>query len=137
MLRGPAWAATWGQIKPNIMLSTYLPALLMVALAAGIAVFIFTLTSIVGTQKMTPEKAIPYESGSESEGANHVRLSVKFYLTAILFVVFDIEAVFLYPWASIFRQLGWFGLVEMFSFITGLAVTLVYAWKKGALEWEK
>lgn len=119
------------------MLSTYLPALLMVALATGIAVFIFTLTSIVGSKKMTPEKAIPYESGSESEGANHVRLSVKFYLTAILFVVFDIEAVFLYPWASIFRQLGWFGMVEMFSFIAGLAVTLVYAWKKGALEWEK
>src|SRR5688572_13148879 len=113
------------------MLSTYLPALLMVALATGIAFFIFTLTSIVGTKKMTPEKAIPYESGSESEGANQVRLSVKFYLTAILFVVFDIEAVFLYPWASIFRQLGWFGLVEMFSFIAGLAVTLVYAWKKG------
>lgn len=119
------------------MLSTYLPALLMVALAAGIALFIFTLTSLVGGKKMTPEKAIPYESGSESEGANNVRLSVKFYLTAILFVVFDIEAVFLYPWASIFRQLGWFGFVEMFSFIAGLAVTLVYAWKKGALEWEK
>jgi NADH-quinone oxidoreductase subunit A len=119
------------------MLSTYLPALLMVALATGIAVLIFTLTSVLGTKKMTPEKALPYESGNESDGANHLRLSVKFYLTAILFVVFDIEAVFLYPWASIFRQLGWFGLVEMFSFIAGLAITLVYAWKKGALEWEK
>ncbi|HEX7477726.1 MAG TPA: NADH-quinone oxidoreductase subunit A [Polyangiales bacterium] len=119
------------------MLSTYLPALLMLIVAIVFAVAIFTLTSVLGTKNMTPEKAIPYESGSESTGANQVRLSVKFYLTAILFVVFDIEAVFLYPWASIFRQLGWFGMVEMFAFIGSLAVTLLYAWKKGALEWEK
>jgi NADH-quinone oxidoreductase subunit A len=119
------------------MLSTYLPAFIMLIIASGFAVAIFTLTSVLGTKNMTPEKAIPYESGSESEGANHVRLSVKFYLTAILFVVFDIEAVFLYPWAAIFRQLGWFGLLEMFAFITVLGITLVYAWKKGALEWEK
>jgi NADH-quinone oxidoreductase subunit A len=119
------------------MLSTYLPALFMLFVATAFTLVIFTLTSVLGTKKMTPEKAIPYESGSESDGANHVRLSVKFYLTAILFVVFDIEAVFLYPWAAIFRQLGWFGLLEMFAFITVLGVTLVYAWKKGALEWEK
>ena len=119
------------------MLSTYLPALIMLIIATVFAVAIFTLTSVLGTKKMTPEKAIPYESGSDSEGANHVRLSVKFYLTAILFVVFDIEAVFLYPWAAVFRQLGWFGLLEMFAFITVLGITLVYAWKKVALEWEK
>jgi NADH-quinone oxidoreductase subunit A len=118
------------------MLSTYLPALLMLLVATVLAVALFTLTSVLGTKNMTPEKAMPYESGSDSDGANYVRLSVKFYLTAILFVVFDIEAVFLYPWAAIFRQLGWFGLVEMFSFIVVLAITLVYAWKKGALEWE-
>ena len=86
---------------------------------------------------MTPEKAEPYEAGSPSVGANEIRLSVKFYLTAILFVVFDIEAVFLFPWASIFRQLGLAGLVEMTLFIVVLTVTLVYAWRKGALEWEK
>ena len=85
----------------------------------------------------TPEKAMPYEAGSESLGANEIRLSVKFYLTAILFVVFDIEAVFLYPWAAQFRELGWFGLVEMLLFLVVLSVTLVYAWKKGALEWER
>ena len=119
------------------MLSTYLPALFMLLVATAFTVLLFTLTSVLGTKKMTPEKAIPYESGSESDGANHIRLSVKFYLTAILFVVFDIEAVFLYPWAAIFRQLGWFGLLEMFAFIAVLGVTLVYAWKKGALEWEK
>lgn len=119
------------------MVSTYLPAFLMLFVAVAFAVVIFTLTSVLGKKHMTPEKAIPYESGSESEGANDVRPSVKFYLTAILFVVFDIEAVFLFPWAAIFRQLGWFGLMEMFVFITILVVTLVYAVKKGALEWER
>ena len=88
------------------MLNTYLPAMLMFLVATVFTVLIFTLTSVLGTKHMTPEKAIPYESGSESEGANHVRLSVKFYLTAILFVVFDIEAAFFYPWAVNFRQLS-------------------------------
>jgi NADH-quinone oxidoreductase subunit A len=119
------------------MYEAYLPVFLMLAVAVVFAVLIFTLTSTLGTKKMTPEKAMPYEAGSESVGANEIRLSVKFYLTAILFVVFDIEAVFLFPWASIFRDLGWFGLVEMTAFIVILAITLVYAWKKGALEWEK
>lgn len=119
------------------MFEVYLPALLMLVVAAVLAIALFTLTSVLGTKKMTPEKAMPYESGMDSTGANDVRLSVKFYLTAILFVVFDIEAVFLFPWASIFRELAWVGLVEMFAFITILGVTLLYAWKKGALEWEK
>ena len=98
----------------------------------------FTLATIFGPKGVDSEgKMAPYESGSESDGARHLRLSVKFYLTAILFVVFDIEAVFLYPWASRFRDFGWFGLAEMSLFITVLVVTLVYAWKKGALEWER
>ena len=119
------------------MLEVYLPALLMLIVGALLATLLFTLTSILGKKNMTPEKAIPYESGMETSGANAVKLSVKFYLTAILFVVFDIEAVFLFPWSSIFRELGWFGLVEMFAFIVILGMTLLYAWKKGALEWEK
>jgi NADH-quinone oxidoreductase subunit A len=80
---------------------------------------------------------IPYECGSESSGGRHVRLSVKFYLTAILFVVFDIEAVFIYPWATQFRSLGWPGFATMSSFVVLLVVALLYVWKKGALEWEK
>jgi NADH-quinone oxidoreductase subunit A len=107
----------------------------MLAVAVIFATLIFTLTSSLGTRD--DAEGHPVRGGSESDGANYVRLSVKFYLTAILFVVFDIEAVFLYPWAAIFRQLGWFGLLEMFAFIAVLAITLVYAWKKGALEWEK
>jgi NADH-quinone oxidoreductase subunit A len=119
------------------MLATYLPALMMLGVATFLAVALFTLTSSLGTKNMTAEKAMPYEAGSDSDGANEIRLSVKFYLTAILFVVFDIEAVFLFPWAAIFRTLGWFGLLEMTAFILILAVTLIYAWKKGALEWER
>jgi NADH-quinone oxidoreductase subunit A len=118
------------------MFSAYLPVFLMLGVAALVAIGVFTLTTLLGPKNMTPEKAIPYESGSETTGARHIRLSVKFYLTAILFVVFDIEAVFLYPWASLFRELGWFGFIEMLLFLAILGVTLVYAWRKGALQWE-
>lgn len=119
------------------MLPVYLPVLLTLVVALVIPLLLFFLTSVFGPSNPTEEKMIPYESGSESEGGRHVRLSVKFYLTAILFVVFDIEAVFLYPWAAEFRGLGWFGLTEMVLFIAVLGVTLVYAWRKGALEWER
>ena len=119
------------------MFDTYLPVFLMVGVATLVALGMFLATTLAGPSKPSPEKNLPYESGSNTTGASHLRLSVKFYLTAILFVVFDIEAVFLYPWAGLFRQLGWFGFVEMLLFLTILSVTLIYAWKKGALEWEK
>lgn len=118
-------------------MTVYLPAFIMLLVAVLLAGLLYTLTTVLGPKRPTPEKMLPYESGSETTGASHLRLSVKFYLTAILFVVFDIEAVFLYPWGSMFRDLGWFGFVEMLLFLTILAVTLVYAWRKGALEWEK
>ncbi len=118
------------------MVSLYLPVFLMIFVALLLALVIFVATSSAGPRNMTPEKAMPYESGSESTGANHIKLSIKFYLTAILFVVFDIEAIFLYPWASTFRELGWVGFGEMLSFLVVLTITLVYAWRKGALEWE-
>ena len=118
------------------MFSAYLPIFLMLGVAALVAFAVFGLTTALGPKNMTAEKAIPYESGSETTGARHIRLSIKFYLTAILFVVFDIEAVFLYPWASLFRELGWLGFLEMMLFLAVLGITLVYAWRKGALEWE-
>ena len=118
------------------MFSVYLPVFLMLGVATLVALGVFALTSIIGPKNMTAEKAIPYEAGSETTGARHIRLSIKFYLTAILFVVFDIEAVFLYPWASLFDELGWFGFIEMVLFLVILGVTLAYAWRKGALEWE-
>ena len=106
--------------------------------AAGVLVAgaVFTLTSVFGPKNRTPEKMTPYESGWESSGAQGVKLSVKFYLTAILFVVFDIEAVFIYPWAMQFKSLGWVGLGSMFGFLAVVVVALVYCVKKGALEWE-
>lgn len=119
------------------MATVYLPMFLMLAVALLVAAAIYISTTVFGPRAMTEEKAIPYESGSVSRGGSHVRLSVKFYLTAILFVVFDIEAVFLYPWAALFRDLGFVGLVEMVAFLVVLGMTLLYAWKKGALEWEK
>ena len=91
------------------MFAVYLPVFIMLGVATLVALGMFTATSLAGPKNMTPEKAIPYESGSETTGANHLKMSIKFYLTAILFVVFDIEAVFLYPWAAMFRRLGWFG----------------------------
>ena len=118
-------------------MAAYIPLFLMFLVAAVIAVAMFTLTSVLGPKNPTAEKMIPYESGSETTGGRFVKPSVKFYLTAILFVVFDIEAVLIYPWAVQFRSLGWTGLATMGSFIALLVVALVYVWKKGALEWEK
>lgn len=114
----------------------YLPVFMLLLVGVVFALVLFGLTSALGPKNPTPEKMIPYESGSETTGANHIRLSVKFYLTAILFVVFDIEAVFLFPWAAMFRDLGMFGFIEMMAFLVILGVTLMYAWKKGALEWQ-
>ena len=122
--------------EPPSLTYEYGPIFMTVAFAAAIALGIFTLATLLGPKNPTPEKMQPYESGSQSSGSKHVKLSVKFYLTAILFVIFDIEAVFLYPWAVLYRPLGWVGLVEMFVFLAILTVALVYCWKKGALEWE-
>jgi NADH-quinone oxidoreductase subunit A len=118
-------------------MATYVPLLLLFILAGTITIGMFTLTTLLGPKNPTAEKQEPYECGSESTGGRFVKPSVKFYLTAILFVVFDIEAVFIYPWTVQFRALGWVGFATMASFILLLVVALVYVWKKGALEWEK
>jgi NADH-quinone oxidoreductase subunit A len=117
-------------------MAPYVPLLLVFLVGAVLTVTVFVATSLLGPKNPTPEKMIPYECGSESTGARFVKPSVKFYLTAILFVVFDIEAVMIYPWAIEFRSLGWMGLVTMASFLALIVVALVYVWKKGALEWE-
>ncbi len=115
----------------------YGPMFLMIGVAVLLASLFFTgATFLGGKLKETREKMLPFECGSESSGGNHLKLSVKFYLTAILFVVFDIEAVFVYPWAVQFKSLGWLGLGSMFGFLAVVVVALVYVVKKGALEWE-
>src|SRR5258706_16292865 len=118
------------------MFALYLPMFVMFAIAAVICAAMFLLGQLLGPKNPTAEKLTPFECGNDSAGGEGVKLSVKFYLTAILFVVFDIEVVFIYPWAALFKGLGWAGFVTMLTFIVALIVALVYCWKKGALEWE-
>src|SRR5689334_25137762 len=117
-------------------MATYIPLFILFIVAGGLTLVLFALSSFIGPKNPTAEKMIPYECGSESTGGRFVKPSVKFYLTAILFVVFDIEVVLMYPWAIQFRTLGWGGMATMGSFVALLVVALIYVWKKGALEWE-
>ncbi len=117
-------------------MASYVPLLLLFLVAAVLTGALFTLSTVLGPKNPTPEKMMPFECGSDSTGGRFVKPSVKFYLTAILFVVFDIEVVLMYPWAIQFRALGWGGMATMGSFVSLLVVALIYVWKKGALEWE-
>jgi NADH-quinone oxidoreductase subunit A len=118
------------------MVDLYLPMFVMFAIVAVICSVMFLGGQLIGPKNPTPEKMQPFECGNDTQGAKGTRLSVKFYLTAILFVVFDVEVVFMYPWAALFKGLGWTGFASMFAFIVAIAVALAYCWKKGALEWE-
>ena len=114
----------------------YEAVLLLLAIAGTIA-FIFVLVSrFVGPRNVNPIKTSTYECGLEPIGSARQRFSVKFYLVAMLFILFDIEVAFLYPWAILFRELGLFGLIEMAVFVFILLIGLIYAWRKGALEWQ-
>jgi NADH-quinone oxidoreductase subunit A len=114
----------------------YVAIALMVALATIIALIAIGLGTLFGPKKTSEAKSMPYESGMNPYGEGTRRMPVRFYLIAVLFILFDIEVVFFLPWAIVFRQLGVFGLIEMIIFIVILLVGYVYAWKKGALEWE-
>lgn len=113
---------------------------------AAIAVFIFitvlvgaiaiTLGTLFGPKRITEKKAMPYESGMDPIGPGTRRLPVRFYLIAVLFILFDIEVVFFLPWALVFRDLGLFGLIAMLVFNIPIIIGFIYEWKKGALEWE-
>jgi NADH-quinone oxidoreductase subunit A len=108
----------------------------MVIAASGTAIGMIVLTTVLGPKKKFPEKMEPFECGVSPINEPKSRFSVRFYVVAMLFIIFDIEAVFLFPWAVIFKELGMFGFIEMMVFIAVLTVGLVYIWKKGALEWE-
>ncbi|MDP3181672.1 MAG: NADH-quinone oxidoreductase subunit A [Desulfobaccales bacterium] len=118
------------------MLIDYLPVLIYMLIAVGLVGVIVLLSELLGKKRHTPAKDMPYECGMDPIGDARHRYTVRFYVIAMFFVVFDIEAIFLYPWAVIFKSLGWFGFVEMLVFIGILVVGLVYVWGKGALEWE-
>lgn len=114
----------------------YLPLAFVVGLAIVVPAALFGLQRILAPRRPNAEKLETYECGAPILGSAHQRLPVKFYVVAVLFLLFDIETVFLFPWAVLFRELGAFGLVEMAVFLGVLVFGLVYVWRKGALEWE-
>jgi NADH-quinone oxidoreductase subunit A len=118
------------------MLIEYLPIAILVLVAVILAGVVIGLGHLFGPRRPTSRKSMPYESGMRPIGPGTRRMPVRFYLIAVLFILFDIEVIFFLPWAVVFRKLGLFGLVEMFIFILILLVGYIYAWKKGALEWE-
>ncbi|MBN2655075.1 MAG: NADH-quinone oxidoreductase subunit A [Nitrospirae bacterium] len=124
-------------ITPGSYIPTeYLPALLLMAAAAAFASVSIFIGGIFRLRRPYREKLLPYESGNPVVGEPRDRFSVKFYITAMLFVVFDVEAVFLYPWALSFGKIGLYALVEMILFIIILAIGYIYAWRKEAFKWD-
>jgi NADH-quinone oxidoreductase subunit A len=113
----------------------WLSILIMIALGAGFALISVLLSHVLGPSKPTPEKLAPYECGMPPVGDARERQSVKFYLVAMIFLLFDIEVAFLYPWAMALRDLGWPGFAQVVLFILLLLFGYVYVWRKGALDW--
>jgi NADH-quinone oxidoreductase subunit A len=114
----------------------YLPVLFLIVVALGVGGLFTLLGILLGPRKDSAAKRMPFESGMPTEGSGFKRYSVRFYLVAMIFLIFDVEVIFLYPWAVKFRELGWFGFSELLVFLAILVLGLGYAWKKGALEWE-
>ena len=123
------------QVDPNAT-AAFMPILVMVIVAIGFAAFGLTASHFLGKRVNDPTKLAPYECGITPVGSARERFHTRFYLVAMLFIVFDIETVFLYPWAIVFKQLHMFGLIEMAVFVGILLLGLVYVWGKGALEWD-
>ncbi len=118
------------------MFEQYVPVLVMFCLGGGVVVGMAFLGRLLGPRRPSAVKGEPFECGNPPSGSAWGRFAVKFYLTAIVFIIFDVEVVFLYPWAVLFRRLGWFGFGEMMAFVAVLGLALLYVWRKGALEWE-
>ena len=112
------------------------PVLVMALLAGGIAGMFIAASILLGPKKRSSVKDEPFECGMPSEGMSRSSVPVRFYLMALLFILFDVELAFLFPWAVVFRSLGLFGFVEMFVFFLVVGVGFIYAWKTGALEWD-
>jgi NADH-quinone oxidoreductase subunit A len=109
----------------------------MIALGAGFALISVLLSSVLGPRKPTPEKEAPYECGMPPVGDARERQSVKFYLVAMIFLLFDIEVAFLYPWALAIRDLRWVGLIQIIVFFALLLAGFIYIWRKGVLDWSR
>ena len=122
------------------MLANYFPVLLFLAIgtAVGVGAIVASgaLARLSGVQNPDSEKLSPYECGFEAFEDARMKFDVRYYLVAILFILFDLEIAFLFPWAIVLQDIGWFGLVAMLIFLGILVVGFIYEWKKGALEWE-
>ncbi|HZP65145.1 MAG TPA: NADH-quinone oxidoreductase subunit A [Rudaea sp.] len=118
------------------MLAEYLPILLFLIVAGGIGMLLLVLGALLGPHRASPEKAAPYECGFEAFEDARMKFDVRYYLIAILFIIFDLEIAFLFPWAVVFKHIGIVALTEMAMFLLLLLLGFVYCWKKGALEWE-
>jgi len=117
-------------------LTDYFPVVLFILIAAAFAIVTLVLSYVVQPRVTSAEKSSPYECGSEPISDARIPFPVRYYIIAMLFVIFDVEIMFLYPWAVAFDKIGLFGLVEMVIFIALFLAGYVYAWKKGALEWD-
>ena len=118
------------------MLAEYLPIGLFLVISTVMGIVLLTLAGLLGPRRPASEKAAPYECGFEAFEDARSKFDVRFYLVAILFIIFDLEAAFLFPWAVSLGEIGWAGWATMMVFLAELAIGLVYAWKKGALDWE-
>ena len=117
-------------------LQNYLPILVFLGLAAGLSVALILISWIRGVNNPDPEKLSSYECGFEPFGESRNKFDVRFYLVAILFIIFDLEIAFLFPWAITLGNTGLFGFLSMMVFLTVLTVGFIYEWRKGALDWE-
>jgi NADH-quinone oxidoreductase subunit A len=118
------------------MLSDYLPILVLFLVALFIAVFVIVASGMLGPKRPTKRKLMPYESGMEPIGSAQHRFPIKFNLVAMIFILFDIEVIFFFPYALVYKRLGFFGLIEMGLFMLILLIGFIYIWKRGALEWD-
>jgi len=118
------------------MLQEYLPILIFLGIAAGVGMLLLGLGFLIGSGEKDSEKLSPYECGFEAFDDSRMKFDVRYYLVAILFIIFDLEIAFLFPWAVSLDTVGKFGLLAMALFLAILVVGFIYEWKKGALEWD-
>jgi NADH-quinone oxidoreductase subunit A len=118
------------------VLAEYLPTLLFLFVATGIGIALIVIGNLIGPKRPSAEKLSPYECGFAAFEDSRMQFDIRYYLIAIQFIIFDLEIIFIVPWATVFRQLGVLGLVEMGIFVGMLLLGFIYVWKKGALEWE-
>jgi NADH-quinone oxidoreductase subunit A len=121
---------------PEMLLNDYLPLVIFIGLSLVIGLALLVAPFIVAYQNPDPEKLSAYECGFNPFDDARMKFDVRFYLVAILFIIFDLEVAFLFPWAVAFKDIGWFGFTSMMIFLGVLTVGFIYEWRKGALEWD-